>query len=96
MSFTDINFLFQVNKTPLQPADPVRPIHICPEFTPLYLGTFGSRSMGGPRGLVSDCSFSLSVTRNKNHCSHFHHHNFEAIENGDIYQDIFPPSPAAI
>uniref|UniRef100_A0A3Q0SFM9 Eukaryotic translation initiation factor 4 gamma, 1a n=1 Tax=Amphilophus citrinellus TaxID=61819 RepID=A0A3Q0SFM9_AMPCI len=45
--------LDKVNKTPLRPADPARLMSAGPDFTPSYLGNLGSRSMGGPRGLVS-------------------------------------------
>lgn len=44
---------FQVNKTPLRPADPARMMNIGPDFTPSYLGNLGSRSVGGPRCPVS-------------------------------------------
>uniref|UniRef100_A0A3Q0S2G9 Eukaryotic translation initiation factor 4 gamma, 1a n=1 Tax=Amphilophus citrinellus TaxID=61819 RepID=A0A3Q0S2G9_AMPCI len=44
--------LDKVNKTPLRPADPARLMSAGPDFTPSYLGNLGSRSMGGPRGLL--------------------------------------------
>lgn len=49
-----ISFFLQVNKTPLRPADPTRLMNVGPDFTPSYLGNLGSRSVGGPRGPVSE------------------------------------------
>uniref|UniRef100_A0AAQ5ZXS5 Eukaryotic translation initiation factor 4 gamma, 1a n=1 Tax=Amphiprion ocellaris TaxID=80972 RepID=A0AAQ5ZXS5_AMPOC len=46
--------LDKVNKTPLRPADPARLMSVGPDFTPSYLGNLGSRSVGGPRGPVSE------------------------------------------
>uniref|UniRef100_A0A4W6DU63 Eukaryotic translation initiation factor 4 gamma, 1a n=1 Tax=Lates calcarifer TaxID=8187 RepID=A0A4W6DU63_LATCA len=46
--------LDKVNKTPLRPADPSRLMNVGPDFTPSYLGNLGSRSVGGPRGPVSE------------------------------------------
>uniref|UniRef100_A0A7N6BW25 Eukaryotic translation initiation factor 4 gamma, 1a n=1 Tax=Anabas testudineus TaxID=64144 RepID=A0A7N6BW25_ANATE len=46
--------LDKVNKTPLRPADPTRLMSVGSDFTPSYLGNLGSRSVGGPRGPVSE------------------------------------------